>query len=110
MDWYEILGIILGSSAVTELISWTFRKKQTDANIYDNFTRRLEERIGVLERRIDRLEARDAVFSSATACAYACRYNEECPVLRHLIDNPLPSKTHAEVPKPHPEYHEDAES
>ena len=108
MNWIEVLGIILGSSAATELVSFLFRKKQVDANIYDKFTRRLEDRIGVLERRIDKMELRDSIFSSATACAYACRYTEECPVIRHLINNPLPEKTteHEHGPEHYgPEHH-----
>ena len=99
MDVLSVIGIVLGSSAVTTLIGALFNRKKTNAEIKDSYADRLERRIGVLEGRVDILEIGKSITMSAINCAYACekRGNDKfCPVLEHIEHNPLPKSSHTD--------------
>ena len=48
MDLLSVLGLILGSSALTTLIGALFNRKKTNAEIGDAYADRLERRIKTL--------------------------------------------------------------
>lgn len=100
MDILSVIGLVLGSSALTTLIGALFSKKKTDAEIKDSYADRLERRIGVLEGRVDVLEIGKSITMSAINCAYACekRGNDKfCPVLEHIEHNPLPKTANSSI-------------
>lgn len=99
MDVLSVIGLVLGSSALTTLIGALFNRKKTNAEIKDSYADRLERRIGVLEGRVDILEIGKSITMSAINCAYACekRGNDKfCPVLEHIEHNPLPKTSQAD--------------
>lgn len=93
MDALSIVGLVLGSSALTTLIQALFSRKKTNSEIKDSYADRLERRIVVLEERVDILEIGKSITMSAINCAYACDKRGKdkfCPVLEHIELNPLP--------------------
>ena len=95
MDLLTILGLVLGSSALTTLIGALFNRKKTNAEIGDAYADRLERRIKTLEERVDLYEMRNSISMSAINCAYACDNkgaDDFCPVLKHIELHPIPTE------------------
>jgi hypothetical protein len=95
MDLLTILGLVLGSSALTTLIGALFNRKKTNAEIGDAYADRLERRIKTLEERVDLYEMRNSISMSAINCAYACENKDGdgfCPVLKHIELHPIPQE------------------
>lgn len=95
MDVLSIIGLVLGSSVLTTLISALFNRKKTNAEIGDAYADRLERRIKTLEERVDLYEMRNSISMSAINCAYACDNKDDdgfCPVLKHIELHPIPSE------------------
>ena len=95
MDLLSVLGLILGSSALTTLIGALFNRKKTNAEIGDAYADRLERRIKTLEERVDLYEMRTSISKSAINCAYACDNKDSdgfCPVLKHIELHPIPQE------------------
>ena len=95
MDLLSVLGLILGSSALTTLIGALFNRKKTNAEIGDAYADRLERRIKTLEERVDLYEMRNSISMSAINCAYACDNKDNdgfCPVLKHIELHPIPTE------------------
>lgn len=93
-NWLEIVGLLLGSSLLSTVVTLLFNRKKDKQEMEFNYTDKLENRLEKLERRVETLEFRDNVYSSATACAHACRLPEDynCPVLFYLETHPVPEK------------------
>ena len=94
MDILSVIGLVLGSSVLTTLISALFNRKKTDAEIGDAYADRLERRIKTLEERVDLYEMRNSISMSAINCAYACEnkgQDDFCPVLKHIELHPIPN-------------------
>lgn len=95
MDVLSIIGLVLGSSVLTTLISALFNRKKTNAEIGDAYADRLERRIKTLEERVDLYEMRNSISMSAINCAYACDNKDDdgfCPVLKHIELHPIPQE------------------
>lgn len=95
MDVLSVIGLVLGSSALTTLIGALFNRKKTNAEIGDAYADRLERRIKTLEERVDLYEMRNSISMSAINCAYACDNKDSdgfCPVLKHIELHPIPSE------------------
>lgn len=95
MDVLSIIGLVLGSSVLTTLISALFNRKKTNAEIGDAYADRLERRIKTLEERVDLYEMRNSISMSAINCAYACDNKDNdgfCPVLKHIELHPIPQE------------------
>jgi hypothetical protein len=95
MDVLSIIGLVLGSSVLTTLISALFNRKKTNAEIGDAYADRLERRIKTLEERVDLYEMRNSISMSAINCAYACDNKDSdgfCPVLKHIELHPIPQE------------------
>lgn len=91
MNWAEILGLILGSSAVATLLNGLVMRSKTKAETdgtvsehYDAYADRLEHRISVLEKRVHVVEERNSILSGAISCAYRCDHVDICPVLDQM--------------------------
>lgn len=101
MSWYEILGLILGSSVISTLVAALVNRPQTAADAKKThiegekmYTDTLEHRIDVLSARQDRYEFRDHVQNAAINCAHKCQIpDDECPVLQFLDKHPIPPIT-----------------
>lgn len=96
-SFFEIIALILGSSAITAVVNGFVNKRKTNAGIYEDYTERLEGRIGKLEHRIDEMEKRDHIFSSAVSCAYRCKLPQDiaqCPVLDYISMHDMPDLPH----------------
>ena len=94
MDILSVIGLVLGSSVLTTLISALFNRKKTNAEIGDAYADRLERRIKTLEERVDLYEMRNSISMSAINCAYACEnkgQDDFCPVLKHIELHPIPN-------------------
>lgn len=99
MQWIETLGLVLGSSVISSLLTLVAnrnkRAAETDGTVsehYDTYAERLEQRLQALESRIALLEFRDSIFDRAITTAYQCPYVATCPSLDFLRRHPLPSK------------------
>ena len=87
MDLLSVIGLVLGSSALTTLIGALFNRKKTNAEIGDAYADRLERRIKTLEERVDLYEMRNSISMTAINCAYPCGNKHTdgfCPVLKHI--------------------------
>ena len=99
MNWIEILGLILGSSVVTAIVTAfadrrivSANARKVNAEVDDSYADRLERRIYKLEKRQERYELRDAIHQSALNCAHKCTIpDEDCPVLIYLENHPVKS-------------------
>ena len=84
----------MGSTALSTLLTSFVNRKDAKQQRQFNYTDKLEQRLEKLERRVDRFEFRDNIYTSATACAYSCKLTEDgnCPVLSFLESHPVPDK------------------
>ena len=99
MQWIEILGLVLGSSVISSMLTLVAnrnkRAAETDGTVsehYDTYADRLERRQALLETRVALLENRDSIFDRAVSTAYRCPYAANCPTLDFLKRNPVPPK------------------
>ena len=84
MNWVEIIGIVVGSTAFSTLISALVKRPETYAD-------RLEKRVNTLAEKIDLYEMREMIEASAISCAHKCHIpDEECPVLNYMDKHPIP--------------------
>lgn len=91
MDILQLLGLLLGSSAISTVVSALVNRPKEKQEVEEKYSDRLERRVKVLEDRLDTYELRERIQMAAINCAYACEHGKDgCPVLSHMDENPLP--------------------
>ena len=98
MGVWEIIALILGSSAVTAAVTAIFARPQTKANAVKtnveaagdlsdhslDLVKVLEDRVKNQDEKLTILEKKIMIFLSAISCIYQCNYSHQFPVLKFL--------------------------
>lgn len=91
----QIILAIIGTGVVMEAARYLLGgRRQGNLDVMMTELQRLDNRVDHLEKKVERYEIRDAIYTNATSCAHKCQKpDEECPVLAYLERNPLPEKS-----------------